>query len=186
MKIFELVSVIIGCGIALWLSFGYIFEGNIESPPFKLIGKQKGYEIREYQKLTVIKTKTSNQNSGFRQLFRMIDGNNAANKKIPMTAPVIQDQTTMMFVMPNSMKIVPKPNDQNIQVQEMGPLTVAVKTFRGYATYSNKELSTLKAMLKKDGLKSKNIWYLCQYNSPWTFPLLRKNEIWIVINQNEK
>ena len=186
MKIYEFVSIIVGSGIALWLAYGFIFEGTIETPPFKTKIKQNGYEIREYQKLTVIKTKATNQNNGFRQLFRMIDGNNAANEKIPMTAPVIQDKTSMMFVMPNTMNNVPVPNDQNIEVQEMGPLTVAVKRFRGYARNSKKELRALTTKLEEDGLKSKNIWYLCQYNSPWTFPLLRKNEIWIVINENGK
>ena len=37
----------------------------------------------------------------------------------------------------------------------------------------------LEENIKAAGLTPTGVWYLSQYNSPWVFPLLRKNEVWI-------
>ena len=89
MKAYELGTIIIGGIFLSWMAYGAIFESNVEQPNYKLVSKDKGFEIRIYKQLSVISTSYKNQNSAFRSLFRMIDGNNSKNQKIPMTAPVI-------------------------------------------------------------------------------------------------
>ena len=111
----------------------------------------------------------------------MIDGNNKSNQKIPMTAPVIQSNQHMMFVLPNDMKDIPIPNNPNLSIKHWDPLTVAVLTFYGNANQAQNKVRSLIKSLKKENISITESWLLCQYNSPWTFPLLRKNEIWIIL-----
>ena len=61
MKLYEITTLIIASSLIVWVGYGVIFEGSVETPPYKIIKKQNGYEIREYQNLTVIKTNTTNQ-----------------------------------------------------------------------------------------------------------------------------
>ena len=182
MKLYEIATIIIGSSLAIWFGYGLIFEGNIETPKYQTISKQFGYEIRQYKKINTISVNEASTNNAFRQLFKMIDGNNSQNKKIPMTAPVIQTNQTMTFVLPNSMIDIPTPTNPNVTVSSMGPITVAVKKFRGSAKNASKYLEQLKSELTKKNLQFTDNWYLCQYNSPWVFPLLRKNEIWVTLD----
>ena len=45
------------------------------------VSKSKLYEIRKYPDRLVIETETSDQNSGFKKLFKYISGNNKDRKK---------------------------------------------------------------------------------------------------------
>ena len=183
MKLYEITTLIIASSLIVWVGYGVFFEGSVETPPYKIINANKtGMKSESIKNLTVIKTNTTNQNSGFRQLFRMIDGNNADNKKIPMTAPVIQDQSSMMFIMPDNMTAVPQPNNPSVTIKQLGPLKVAVKSFRGSASSASSKADTLTSILQQNNESMTNKWFICQYNSPWVFPLLRKNEIWVVLN----
>ena len=69
------------------------------------------------------------QNQSFRQLFRYIDGNNATKQKIPMTAPVIQSNGQMMFVMPNAMAEAPDPTNSNLSVKSLNNLKLPFNHF---------------------------------------------------------
>ena len=51
---------------------------------YKLVKQNKVYEIRKYSDRLAIEIITSNQSSGFRELFNYISGNNKGNKKIKM------------------------------------------------------------------------------------------------------
>ena len=99
-----------------------------------------------------------------------------------MTAPVIENNGDMMFVMPSSMTSAPSPNHKDLQVKSMKELNVAVMSFRGSAGAAQKNRQKLLENLKKENIQTTGEWYICQYNSPWVFPLFRKNEIWIEIN----
>ena len=59
---------------------------------YTMVSKSELYEIRKYSDRLVIETETSNQNSGFRKLFKYISGDNKDKKEIKMTTPVTQTE----------------------------------------------------------------------------------------------
>ncbi len=179
MKMYEIVSVIIIASLGVWAAYGFLFENNIENANYKVIKKYENFELRNYENLKTISANYKNQNQAFRQLFKMIDGDNKSNKKIAMTAPVIQDKENMMFVMPNNLNNIPEPNSSNVKIKTFQNLKVAAITFTGSAKNANQKLNDLKNALEKENIKYSKNWYLCQYNSPWVMSIFRKNEIWI-------
>ena len=96
----------------------------IETPEYKLISKQEGFEIRRYSDMVVATTKVqadykNSTTSGFRRIASYIFGGNDKQMKIAMTAPVISDCPSaglkfynISFVMPkeHSMEDLPKAN----------------------------------------------------------------------------
>ena len=182
MKFFEGVTLIVGGALVLWLGYGLLFESNIEAPTYTKLPSVGGVSLRSYPKILVVSHAMGTQNQSFRQLFRYIDGNNAAKQKIPMTAPVIQSNGQMMFVMPNAMAEAPDPTNSNLSVKSLNNLKVAVQSFRGSARGMASAKKKLEKNIKAAGLTPTGVWYLSQYNSPWVFPLLRKNEVWIEVN----
>ena len=181
MKLFEIVTIIGVSLISIWVAYGYLFESKIDTPHFNLIKQNKEYSIRQYPILNVVSTTTYSDNESFRKLFKFIDGNNSTNTKIAMTAPVITNSDTMMFVLPK-LNTIPKPNTPSLQVSEIKNITVAVIPFSGSSSNALRYKLKLESFLQQDSIKVKPTWYLSQYNSPWVFPLLRKNEIWIELD----
>ena len=51
-----------------------------EEVKYTMVIKNKFYEIRKYSDRLVIETKTSDQSSGFRKLFKYISGDNKDKK----------------------------------------------------------------------------------------------------------
>tara|TARA_Y200000002_G_C22564673_1_gene613971 strand:+ start:406 stop:957 length:552 start_codon:yes stop_codon:yes gene_type:complete len=179
MKLFEFVSISIVVMLSVWIAYGFIFESGVESPPFDLISKTKQFSIRYYSNLNLAITDSSSQNSSFRKLFKFIDGENSNDQKISMTAPVILDSTHMMFVLPTSLSSPPTPTNQNVNLKTLQTLKVAVISFSGYSSQAPKYKQKLQTYLDKANILYTSNSFLCQYNSPWVFPMLRKNEIWI-------
>ena len=95
----------------------------IEEPRFKVLEKDGSFELREYSTHIVAETRVEAgfEDAGslaFQRLFRYISGNNVAQQKIAMTAPVTQDGSadrgwTVRFFMPSkwSLDTLPTPDD---------------------------------------------------------------------------
>ncbi|MEK9726496.1 MAG: heme-binding protein [Candidatus Margulisiibacteriota bacterium] len=183
MKISETVTLIAGSFLVVWLGYGFIFESNIEQPNYDIVKKSKDYEIRFYPKLRLITSPMSNQSNTFQSLFRYIDGQNQTKTKISMTAPVIEYQETMSFVFPSSIDNPPKAMNNSLEINTIPGLKVAVKKFSGSTKNHQRMVDHFRKELINNGINVSQTYYLAQYNSPWVFPLLRKNEIWIEVNE---
>ncbi len=181
MKVYELITVILGVGFLGWVAFGAVFESSIESPTYRPIVSPKDVEIREYDRISVVAVQDVNQSGSFRKLFNYISGNNNQQKKIPMTAPVIQDNGVMMFVLPENLTDIPTPSNPGVRVDTIASLRVGVHAFNGGVGKANEIKQRFENSLHKNGIKTTTRWFLCQYNSPWVFPAFRKNEIWIEV-----
>lgn len=71
--------------------------GGIEKPEYAVEQKEGDLEVRAYEAQVVAETQVEGTleeagNQGFRPLFRYISGANRSKTKIPMTAPVGQEQ----------------------------------------------------------------------------------------------
>ena len=169
----------------------------IETPEYKIISKHEGFEVRRYSDMVIATTKVqadykNSTSSGFRRIASYIFGGNDKEMKIAMTAPVIADcpseglkSYNISFVMPkeHSMKDLPKANISEVSIQKESLGEVAVLSFGGWASESRstgyqKKLSKL---LIKNKIKTKGGFMIAQYNSPWTLPPFRKNEVMVRI-----
>ena len=163
-----------------------------EEVKYTIIVKNKLYEIREYSDRLVIETKTSDQSSSFRKLFKYISGNNKDKKEIKMTTPVTQTEKngnmTMQFYMPTEFdeSNVPDPNNSEVKVLNVkGGYYAAIK-YSGRASDGNyvKHKDILEDQLKKDEISIISKPIRATYNSPFTLPMLRRNEVMFKIEKN--
>jgi len=173
----------------------------LETPEYELISKDDGFEIRRYSEMIIATTSVqadykSSTSSGFRRIASYIFGGNDKEMKISMTAPVISDCPSeglntfnISFVMPKEYSIddLPKANTSLVSIEQESLGDVAVLTFGGWATESRSisYQQKLSALLKKSSIESQGGFMVAQFNSPWTLPMFRKNELMVrIINKS--
>ncbi len=145
-------------------------------------------EVREYKNLTLA-TVTANEdskNNNFRILFKFISGNNEQNQEIKMTTPVFQEKIlnkrSMSFVMPDEFNHnnIPKPVNRNISIENLENVRFIAIRFSGRSSDDNftKYQTILEETIKENNIKlySDNPTK-AYYNSPWTIPFLKRNEV---------
>ena len=160
-----------------------------EEAKYEVVKENQKYEIRKYPDRLVIET-NSIKGNGFRKLFNYISGNNEKNQEIKMTVPVTQEikngNMTMQFYLPSKFNKdnAPKPSNSEIKVLTIeGGYYAAIK-YSGRS--SDKNFLKNKDILEKE-LKQDNIIILsppirASYNSPFTLPMLKRNEVMYKIN----
>jgi hypothetical protein len=144
----------------------------------------------------------------FRILAGYIFGDNAASEKMAMTAPVEtrpsakgekmsmtapvtaiaagdDGRTTYAFVMERkfSLQTLPVPNDDRIRIRTVPKRTLAVRRYSGRWTenkYRQNEKS-LRSALDAQGIQTIGRPVLARYNSPFSLPFMRRNEVMIEI-----
>lgn len=152
-------------------------------------------------------------NAAFRILAGYIFGDNQSAEKMKMTAPVEarpaddgekmamtapvtataaaakRGMTTFAFVMERkySKDTLPIPNDERIRITEMPERIMAVRRYSGRWTESRyaENLETLMAALSDAGIKPVGQPVLARYNSPFSLPFLRRNEVMIEITTGD-
>ena len=128
-------------------------------------------------------------NTAFQRLFRYISGNNVAQQKIAMTAPVTQvgagDGYRVAFSLPASytLETAPVPLDRTIEVRAVPAQLVATWRYSGRWTESNyrEHEAALRAAIAARNLKVTGEPVLARYNPPFTPWFLRRNEIWLAL-----
>ena len=163
-----------------------------EEANYEVVKQNKVYEIRKYSDRLVIETKTSHQSSGFRKLFKYISGDNKDKKEIKMTTPVTQTEKngnmTMQFYIPAEFdeSNVPDPNNSEVKVLNIKGGYYAAIIYSGRASDSNyvKHKDILEDQLKKDKISIISKPIRATYNSPFTLPMLRRNEVMFKIETN--
>ncbi|WPL17351.1 SOUL heme-binding protein [Thiorhodovibrio winogradskyi] len=114
--------------------------------------------------------------------------------RIPMTAPVKQQaaQTAsetyrISFVMPSrfTLDTLPRPRDPRIKLREEPERLMAVLRYSGgwgESRYLEHERKLLKAV-QADGLTPIGTPVYARYNSPFSLPFLRRNEVMVEIDE---
>jgi hypothetical protein len=108
--------------------------------------------------------------SAFMKLFSFISGSNSLKQKIPMTAPVISlvepgsgpncvSNFTVSFFLPLNMQekplsSLPSPMDQTVFLEAVPSMTVAVRSFGGFA--GDSDVASNAAALAQDLLAAGN------------------------------
>ena len=155
-----------------------------EEANYEIVKENKEYEIRKYTDRLVIET-NSTRGNGFRKLFNYISGNNEEKKEIKMTVPVTQEvkngNMTMQFYLPSkfSKDNAPKPSNPEIKVLTIEGGYYAVIKYSGRSSDQNflKNKDILEKQLKQDNLLIISPPIRASYNSPFTLPMLKRNEV---------
>ena len=155
-----------------------------EEANYETISENKDYEIREYFDRLVIET-NSIEGNGFRKLFNYISGNNEEKKEIKMTVPVTQESKDgnmkMQFYLPSKFNKdnAPKPSNPEIKILNIEGGYYAVIKYSGRSSDKNfiKNKNILEKELKKDDIIILSPPIRASYNSPFTLPMLKRNEV---------
>ena len=181
------LSVLLFCTL-LFLPYSNLMAN--EEAKYEVIKKNEIYEIRKYSDRLAIETIESNQNSGFRKLFNYISGNNKTNEKISMTTPVTRIEKngnmTMQFYLPSkfSENNTPYPSSDEIKIVNIQGGYYAVLKYSGRASDKNfvKHRLILEKELKRSNISIKSPPIRATYDSPFTLPMNRRNEVMFKID----
>jgi DNA gyrase inhibitor GyrI len=165
-----------------------------EEANYEVVKKNEIYEIRKYSDRLAIETEILNQGSGFRKLFNYISGNNENNEEIKMTTPVTQVEKkgsmTMQFYLPSRFNKdnIPNPSNSDVKILNIKGGYYAVITYSGRASDKNftKHKNILENELKKNVISILSQPIKATYNSPFTLPMLRRNEVMFEIKIKNK
>lgn len=169
-----------------------------EQQAYKVIRKEKEFEIRYYPAAVMAKISSSSKSyrdlgySGFGKLAKYIFGGNSEQKQIAMTSPVHMDigdtVATMAFVMPAKFKKedLPKPDNTDIQLEVAAAEYVAALQFDGFANTASidKNKALLKKQLTAKGISFYGNFRFLGYNPPYQL-FGRRNEVIVSVNFTE-
>jgi hypothetical protein len=164
-----------------------------QNQQYTVVKKYSEFEIRNYPSGMQIETEVSGDflnagNKAFGSLIRFISGNNSKNKKIAMTAPVIQESLDdknhkVRFVMPAEMDSLSTPNsvDGQVKVINVAAHLAAARKFSGSWSGLRIKNQSEKLMteIQNAGLVSEGNLYYSRFDPPWKPGFLRHNEVLI-------
>ena len=186
-------------------------RSGTEEPSYEVVAGTDAYEIRRYGERVAADTvveagEEAARNQGFRRLADYIFGNNMADTKIDMTAPVAQQpagaggesekiamtapvaqQRTetgawqVRFFLPAdyTLENAPTPNNDQVRLHRVPPQTMAVRRFSGSRSPEAvaEETQALLAALENSPWQPTGKPVAWFYDPPWTVPALRRNEV---------
>ena len=189
----------------------------IEEPRFEVLAQDGAFELRDYAPYLVAETRVeadfeSAGNLAFQRLFRYISGDNTAQQKIAMTAPVTQSRSDsrgekiqmtapvaqqadgtgyrVAFIVPAKYTIdtVPKPSDPTVQIRAVPARLVAVWRYSGRWTAANyqEHEAELRREIGARDLKVTGDPILARYNPPFMPSFLRRNEVLIPVERKTR
>ncbi len=167
-----------------------------EAPKYEVIKKDRKFEIRLYEEFdtTSVDEKKLSGYSGFNLLFSYISGNNQNQEKISMTVPVINEfnesSMSMEFVVPSKYKgtNIPIPTNPNLITKHYPKHHAASISFSGLSTsrHVEKEKNKLDVWMKDNHVVSTGPYRLARFNTPFSLPFLRHNEIIVDIEYTKE
>ena len=161
-----------------------------EEAKYDVVKSNETYEIRKYSDRLAVQALNTNENNSFRKLFNYISGDNETNEEIKMTIPVTQmvkkGNMTMQFYLPSKFNKdnVPSPSSSDVEIVNIEEGYYAVIRYSGRASNKNfiKHKEILENELKKDNISIAGPAIKASYNSPFTLPMLKRNEAMFKVN----
>merc|ERR1719258_927130 len=163
---------------------------GLETPKYSVertIGED--CEVRTYEAYAVAElTEQRPDGDAFNILAAYLFGKNSEDKAMAMTMPVEMVDGVMSFVLPKAdASAPPAPTDDKVTIGERPARTVVALPFPGVATPEEieRQRSKLADVLKAEGLEAADDSYtVLQYNSPFTIPWRRRNELVVALAEN--
>lgn len=182
----------------------------IEETPYEVVKTDGSFEIRDYGSYILAQTFVEGDfedagSKAFKRLFRYISGDNRAQSKIAMTAPVSQstgekiemtapvgqeksgDQWVVSFMMPASytMETLPVPDDSKVTLRQIPARRMVTVRYSGFWSEKNYKKNKLKLenWIQEEGLTVIGAPIWARYNAPFVPWFFRRNEILIPISR---
>lgn len=161
-----------------------------EQLPYTVISSTDGLELRHYPAYVLVQVREPGDffpagNRAFQPLLSYISGNNAANQRIAMTAPVLQAPDgeadhLVSFVMPKSFDFesLPLPLSSRLKIVPVAEHYASVIKFSGgwnEARFAEKGEELL-AKAKSAGLEPEGSVYWARFDPPFKPAFLKRNE----------
>jgi DNA gyrase inhibitor GyrI len=181
---------------ALVMAFKFSRLG-LETPEYKVLKKEGGFEIREYPSVVVVSTPMEgpdpSKGTSFKRLFRYISGENQAKQKISMTTPVFTSQEKlgrqMSFVVPKDIveKGAPEARSKVVRIDTMVAGKFAVYRFSGSwdaKRFEDAKLKLTNWVLVKQ-LSPTEEPMVANYDPPFTPSFLKRNEVLVRLSAKD-
>ncbi|NCA71524.1 MAG: heme-binding protein [Sphingobacteriia bacterium] len=169
----------------------------IEEPHYDLLRETPDFDLRRYTAHRIAEVEIRGDfdevgGEAFRMLAGYIFGDNRGETRIAMTAPVTQqpaaptgDTYHIRFMMPSSftLEALPAPNNPRVQLYEQAPRLMAVRRYTGGWAESRyrEQVTRLLDALHAAGLTPVGEPIYARYNSPFSLPILRRNEVMVEV-----
>jgi hypothetical protein len=185
-----------------------------EEPAYRVIHQLDGAEVRLYAPYVVAEVEVAGPaedagSAAFPILASYIFGKNKGEKKLEMTSPVSQAAAPVklemtapvtqaataggflvQFVLPSGVTLAtaPEPLDARVRLREVPARRGAVIRYSGFWTQSNyqEHLEKLQATLRSANIEWAGEPVLSRYDPPFKPWFLRRNEIWLSLNNFSK
>jgi len=155
-------------------------EVEVRSYPFRIEARTELLDATELEEAV---------DRGYGRLACYLFGVNAGDEVLPMATPVLTTMrdgvfaTSFVLAPHRPMAALPRPTDMRVELREVPAKTIAAYRFRGSLTRQNLELQERQFLrgLVDAGLVARGSVTFASYDSPFTLPSLRRNELWIEI-----
>ena len=159
---------------------------GLETPKYSVERTIGDCEVRTYEAYAVAELSEKRPDGdAFNILAAYLFGKNSEDKAMAMTMPVEMVDGVMSFVLPKAdADAPPAPTDDKVTIGERPARTVVALPFPGVATPEEieRQRSKLADVLKAEGLEAADDSYtVLQYNSPFTIPWRRRNELVVAL-----
>ncbi len=193
--------------------FGVKETTAIEEASYKVVKKDREFEIRDYEPHILAETVVEGDfekagSRAFKMLFQYISGDNRSRSKVAMTAPVaqepmgekmkmtspvgqrrVQEEWVISFMMPGSytLETLPEPVNPWVTLRQVPARRMA--TIRYSGVWSEKSYllhkQKLEAWIHSEGLTRAGDPVWARYNPPFMLWFLRRNEILIPVDKDD-
>ncbi len=187
----------------------------VEEAPYTVVAQDGRFEVRDYPALFAAEVSVPGDqdqaaSAGFRLLAGYIFGGNRAQRRIAMTAPVVQSPTpdptagvdiamtapvmqsadkpdswVVRFILPTGYTLanLPVPNDPRVHLVALPGARYAVVRFSGLAYPGDvaRQTDALRAFVAARHLQTVGAPVLARFNPPWTLWFLRRNEVMLPV-----
>ncbi len=174
----------------------------IEKPEYELLSKDGAFELRKYPEIKIVSAPMKDmdgRDTSFRTLFRYISGANEAKRKIEMTSPVFMNMGAdqepeeatgkMSFMIPAKVtkEGAPAPDEETLEISEIGEGTFAVLRFKGWNKAPQRETASLalEKIVREQKLTPIDDRFFAFYDPPWIPEMFRTNEVWQRVEPTE-
>ena len=180
-----------------------------EQPVYKVVQKADSYEVRAYEPFVVVEVVLSGPEDetierGFSLLAGYVYGQNAADKKFDLTAPVMQtpllgvsqgsdpailsedrSEWLVQLMLPKAYPLseLPEPLDPRVKLKQLQSRKFAVIRYSGSWLKSNydEHLDILKQAISQAGLVAQGQPVFARYDPVYTLWHFRTNEMWVKV-----